>query len=97
MASHLTDFYIVGDSDCYVYAILKLRWRSSSTPEPTFLIQLVVVSSDPPVPSQWQGGFLGKTSGVQRLRPSQALHTAQGLKVSKLVYFFKKMVATVDI
>ena len=36
MASHLTDFYIVGASDYYVYASIKFRWRSSSTPEPAF-------------------------------------------------------------
>ena len=36
MASHLTDLYIVGASDDYVYASIKLRWRSRSTPEPTF-------------------------------------------------------------
>jgi len=37
MAFHLTDFYIVGDSDCYSYAILKLRWHlEQHIPEPTF-------------------------------------------------------------
>ena len=33
---------IVGASDGYVYASIKLRWRSRSTPEPTFSFHLEV-------------------------------------------------------
>jgi hypothetical protein len=87
MASHLTDFYIVGDSDCYVYAILKLRWRSSSTPEPTFLIQLVVVSFDPlaAIVSGGKGVFQVRRAALFAIvPPEQDRSKAASLQENKL-------------